>query len=522
MHLAQPEEFEMKKLRHVALLSATLALICGSLAAEAVSTVASAQTPPVTETALNGPVESDQTPPDGSDVTSPVTAPTATSVSGQPTTGLSTAVLFPDDTDSPYDLQVYTSTASGTSALTGVVTGNSGVLPGATVTLQESAGGPATTVSSDANGGFAFANIPVSSSGTAYTLTVSAAGYGTYTVTNDTYLPDETYTTTVEMAGSAQSYDESQQISQGSQATSASGDLPPYASHLSPPPTIKVEMYDNSGDNCTPANSNPPAVRQYPFQFYSLHVTASEIYSDWPENTVKANMLAETNFAWYYMRNPAGPNYNITNTSLFQCFKPGKKYPTKWAGWLDDVLKSHYRNLSNADIHITHFNAGAPEARKCDQSAYRDSDTLSQDGSVWLVTHCGYKTYQAVDNYYYDLFGKFAGSSAPPVPDTSYSLPAGAVRLSFPSRVRDGNGHISDVGWVYTVDYYKCVVVGGQSKCAWLTIYHKGWDAKTRTIPTAFTYHTSGCYSYRAKAENPVGSSKYASFNHGSAICPGS
>jgi hypothetical protein len=503
----------MKKLRHIVLLSATLALICGSLAAQAVSTVANAQTPPVTETALNGPVESDQTPPASSDVISPVTAPAAVSVSGQPATGLSTTVLPPEDTDSPYDLQVYTSTASGTSALTGVVTGSSGGVAGATVTLGRSAGGRATTVTSDANGGFAFVNIPVSASGTAYTLTVSAAGYGTYTVTNDTYLPDETYTTTVEMTGSAQSYDESQPVvSQGSQVTPAIGDLAPYASHLAPPPTIRVAMYDNSGPNCTGTSGGN--VVQYPFNFYSEHVTIAEIYASWPKNTILANMLAETNFAWYYLRYPPASDYNVTDTTAFQCFRPSDKVPTKWAGWLDDVLASHYRNKSNADIHITHYNAGSAET-SCNQSAYRDSDTLAQVGSDVLVADCGYRTYQSVDNYYYDKFGKFANSAAPAVPDTSYSRPHGAVRLIFPSQVRDGN--ISDVGWSYSVDQYRCL----GSRCAWVTIYNKGWDAKSRTVPTSFTYHTSECYPYRANATNPVGSSKYASFDGGSRICPG-
>src|SRR6266851_6393932 len=180
-----------KPLRGVLLAAGFSALLGGLLgglpSAAAAGNAPSSSNP--TEIDMLGPAISDQTPSGGSEVVDIVTAPPATSVNGQPPGTLSTSILSPDYTDSPYDLQVYTSTGSGTAAVTGVVTADSaGAIAGASVTLQPSAGGTATTVTSGTNGGFAFVNIPVDpTTGTAYTLTVSAQGYGTYTVANDTY-----------------------------------------------------------------------------------------------------------------------------------------------------------------------------------------------------------------------------------------------------------------------------------------------------------------------------------------------
>jgi hypothetical protein len=471
---------------------------------------------------MPGPVISDQTPSGGSEVVDIVTAPPATSVNGQPSGTLSTSVLSPDYTDSPYDLQVYTSTGSGTAAVTGVVTADSaGAIAGASVTLQPSAGGTATTVTSGTQGGFAFVNIPVDpTTGTPYTLTVSAAGYGSYTVTSDTYEPDTTYMTTANLTSSSQSYDASL-ANQGSQAASASGDLAPYTSFHRPPPAIEVALQPlvTSGSNQCASAGSTYAVKNYPFRFYALHVTQPEIGTSYPEAAIRANMLAITNYAWHFKRQPAGSNYNLTNTTAFQCFKPWVSVPTKWAGWIDEVFQSHYGTSSNGDILITYFNNVAGTAGGCSgptQTSYRDNGTLWQDGSRELVAKGCDSHYKDVDNWYYDKFGSFADSSMPPVPDTSYSRPSGGVTLNFPAQVNDGNGHTSNVGWRYTVDKYD------PSRGLWLTVYDDGWEWSSRSVPTSTTYDPNGnCYRYRARASNPAGTSQWASFNNDHPICPG-
>lgn len=461
---------------------------------------------------LSGTAATDQTAATSSEVVAPLIAPQPASVNGQSVGQLTTDIMSADETDAPYDLQIYTSTGSGTSALTGVVTDSAtgSVLPGASVTMQASAGGSATTVTADANGGFAFVNIPVGTSGTPYTLNVSAQGYGSYSVTNQTYQPDTTYETTAELTTSAQSYDASQIATQGAQVTSAAGDLAPYTSYRRPPPTIKVAMYTH-GANCT-RGSSTYTVKTFPFRFYSLHVAVGEISTAWHHVPWKSVALAITNYAWYFKRHPPAPDYNVDNTTAFQCFLPGVSIPTVWHGWMNEVLQSHFAN-SSGDTHITQYRAGSYECT--DPNFPQNGDKLSQQGARAKYNLCGVTYYQDIDNYYY--VGSFANSTTPPIPNTSYSRPSGAVKLTFPAQVQDSSGHTSNVGWTYTVEKFETNLPTPH----WIIIYQKGWSNSSRSVPTSFTYGTSHCYQYRVKASNPIGSSSYGSFNNGNAICPG-
>jgi Carboxypeptidase regulatory-like domain len=499
----------MFRLARAILFIASTAVLAGVLPASAFATNGPSSASP-TETDVPGSVASDQTPPATSEVVDTVTAPSPTSVNGQPAGTLSTTILQPEDVDSPYGLQVYTSTASGTAAITGAVIGSSGVVAGATVTLQPSAGGSAITVTTDANGGFAFVNIPVDSTGTPYTLTVSASGFGPYTVANDTYQPDTTYDTTVGLTSSTQTYDAFTLASQGTQNTSAAGSLSPYTSFHRPPPTLLVAMYAQNG--CARAGSSYK-VNRYPWRFYSLHVAASELPHSWPGVTVRANMLAQTNYAWYFKRHPPSSSYNVDNTTDYQCFQPWRSVPTRWHSWLDTVLQSSFLN-SSGDTKLTQYRAGN---YRCSDSNYpQNGNILSQWGSLALYQQCGYSAYKDIDNYYY--VGSFGDNTTPPVPNTSYSRPSGAVKLNFPSQVNDGSGNTSDVGWTYEVDDF---IITPPNGGYWNVIYKKGWQWSSRQVPTSWTRNTPNCYQYRVKAINPVGSSKYASFNGGNPICPG-
>ena len=144
----------MKLSRAAMILIGTCALLLGPPVA------VSAATLPV-EIDVSGAVASDQTPAIGSLITDNlVTTPAATSVNGGSTAALTSSQVSRYYIDSPDQLQAYTSTDSGTSAVTGVVVGTSDVVPGATVTLKPSSGGSSTTVTTDSNGGFAFVNMP--------------------------------------------------------------------------------------------------------------------------------------------------------------------------------------------------------------------------------------------------------------------------------------------------------------------------------------------------------------------------
>jgi hypothetical protein len=138
-------------------------------------------------------MESDQSEPVGSEVVTETIAPVPLPVSGV-TGPYITEVWTPEETMAPGDLAVVSSTAPGTAALTGIVldevTGDP--VLGASVTLQPSAGGSATTYVTGPNGGYAFINIPAIG-GATYDLTVSATNFGAYRLVNDPYTTDETY-----------------------------------------------------------------------------------------------------------------------------------------------------------------------------------------------------------------------------------------------------------------------------------------------------------------------------------------
>jgi hypothetical protein len=141
---------------------------------------------------------------------------------------------------------------------------------------------------------------------------------------------------------------------------------------------------------------------------------------------------------------------------------------------------------------------------------------LSQKGAKALAQSCGID-WHGVDIWYYT--GHFVKAGAPPPPDTTFSRPVGTVKLNFPARVEDsGTDVVSKVGWHYTVDAYIYHTGTGYS---WTTIYDAGWKWGSRNVPTSYTYSASGCWKYRANASNPVGTSAYATFNGGSAICTG-
>ena len=133
-------------------------------------------------------------------------------------------------------LNVTTSTAPGTTALTGIVQGDpeDGAIVGATVAMTYysclSCNGQTTTTSTDSDGAFAFIDLATSSdAGASYTLNVQADQYGEYTIVNDAYAADETYQLTVALTESAQSYDAAAREDEGLTAPLRPVDSPPFA-----------------------------------------------------------------------------------------------------------------------------------------------------------------------------------------------------------------------------------------------------------------------------------------------------
>jgi hypothetical protein len=413
-----------------------------------------------------------------------------------------------EDVDNANGLDVVSSTAAGTYALTGVVLDQAATSPVSGATVSMSCGTCATvTTTTNSSGAFAFIDVPI---GPSPQITVTASGYGLYSVANYDPAPDDQYETTVDLTSAAQAYDDSGSIGDATDSVAAGGSG--YDSNYRVPPFVTVGIFPQTP---TCANANPssaPSVVRYSWRFYVLHTLQGEIGGDFGsaqdgffhEQGAKAVAAAVQNYAWYWRQHrPSGRAYDLDNTTSYQCFLPHALVRRAFHGWLDDVLDDRIAN-SDGTIQQTFYKAGH---YLCTDSSYpANGNDLSQLGAKARDEQCGETDWRNVDNYYYT--GAVTAGRVPPRPSVSDTVLSKAVELDFPSLA--GSSHVA---WTYFVDKFVTD--------HWVTIAHERWTASARAIPTTFTYQTAAPYIYRARACNPVGCSLYVDFNDGFAIVPG-
>lgn len=444
---------------------------------------------------------SDQTAATGDETTSSPTSPVPMSPSGPAESGTYTTELWSaDETATTDGVNVISSEASGTFALTGTVvdsSSNAGVTS-ATVTAACSACSPSSvSTTTDSQGTYAFIDLPPG----IYSLTVAASGYGSYELENNEFDADQEYVQTAALGPDVQTFDESiqpQDVAQEMSPDPGGG----YASYRRVPPSIRVAMVPQTSTcgQASPYEQGTTPVRTYSWRDYMLHVTASEIYSYFTEPAVKAFMAAAQNYAWYHKR--IGGAFDVDDTTNYQCFHPEKPVPRKWKVWIDDVL-AHRIAKSNGTLQETPYRAG--NAVCSDPNFPENGNVGSQLGMQALSENCGYTDWHAIDQYYYT--GRVVNGTIPNLPTTSFSSGSGNVMLTFKAAVGGDN-----VAWSYEAERL--------TGSGWHLIYNRGWSPSSRSVPTSFTYSTSTCQQYRVRAVNPVGSSKYVAFNKGTNICP--
>ena len=142
----------------------------------------------------------------------------------------------------------------------------------------------------------------------------------------------------------------------------------------------------------TPNNTNAPNYT-VPFTDYIKNVASSEIYSTWPEETIKANILAIISFAlnriyteWYKSR---GYDFTITSTSSYDqkytrngtIFEPISKI-------VDEIFTNYIRNGIRLEPLLARY-----------KNETNETGVLSQWGSKELGDK-GYKALQILKNYY--------------------------------------------------------------------------------------------------------------------------
>jgi len=142
-----------------------------------------------------------------------------------------------------------------------------------------------------------------------------------------------------------------------------------------------------------PPDSDAPNVT-VPFDEYIKNVASSEIYPTWPENAIRANILAQISFALnrvyteYYRSR--GYNFDITNTTATdQSFVNGRDIFENVSRIVDDIFDNFIRRGNNIEPLFAQYCNGTTST----------CEGLSQWGSVSLAND-GLLPYQILQNYY--------------------------------------------------------------------------------------------------------------------------
>ncbi len=119
------------------------------------------------------------------------------------------------------------------------------------------------------------------------------------------------------------------------------------------------------------------------FQDYIKNVASSEIYPTWPEESIRANILAQISFTlnrvfteWYRSR---GYNFDITNTTAFdQYFVEGRNIFQNISEIVDEIFNVYIRKPGNEEPFFARYCNGTTST--CDGLSQWGTVTLANDG----------------------------------------------------------------------------------------------------------------------------------------------
>lgn len=233
-----------------------------------------------------------------------------------------------------------------------------------------------------------------------YTIQVNAEGFETIAVSNVQILPDSLAILEVKLVA----IDES--------SSGRVADIAPHTLYFEYPPKIpeaEIKPVNETGEivlsevvvpEYIVVHDGPPSdteAQNYyiPYKDYIKNVASSEIYATWPEETIKANILAIMSFTlnrvyteWY--RNK-GYNFTITSSTAYD------------HKWIPD--RNIYENISRiVDELFTSF-LSRPDVRQPILTQYCDGNRVScpEWMSQWGSKTLGDRNYTAIEilRYYY-------------------------------------------------------------------------------------------------------------------------
>jgi hypothetical protein len=426
--------------------------------------------------------------------------------------------------DSP--LRVITSTAPGTFAMTGLAVdaGSSDPVAGAAVTLTS--GGTTLSTTTDADGAYAFANVPAAAG--AYDLTMAAPGYGGYTQTNNAVTADQTYQMTSRLGASAQAYDETttELAAETQDLTAVAGS---YYSRSRIPATINVKMMnvyppgsrDSHGNalNCAPqpdaAQPSPVPIKAFATPFYLLHVAPEEVgFLNLNKVGMRAFFALELNFAWFHKTQ--GPPYDVTNSTDSQCFRPESAVDARWRGWLQTVLR-HRVAAGDGSLVPTYYRGYGNRVEACADPAYAPGGGLANQNIIAGLSNpkssCSthFTDWRKLARYFYSG-AKLVLGQVPPHPQTGYSVAGGAITFTFKSLWSVAG---TRTAWSYLLQRYD------SASSRWTKLVFITENSVTGSIRQSYTYAggSGKCQKYRVLSGSPVGWSKASNYNGGKTIC---
>ncbi len=165
-----------------------------------------------------------------------------------------------------------------------------------------------------------------------------------------------------------------------------------------------------------PSNKNAPNY-SVDFTDYIKNVACSEIYSTWPKETIKANVLAIISFTlnrvyteWYVSK---GYDFTVTSTTTYdQKYTRGRTIFDSISEVVDDIFNNYIKPRNGEQPLLAHYQATTEEA-----------GYLSQWGSKYMGDQ-GYNALQILQYYY----GNVSIETARIIEDYPYSYPGSPLR----------------------------------------------------------------------------------------------
>lgn len=166
---------------------------------------------------------------------------------------------------------------------------------------------------------------------------------------------------------------------------------PPTSGVVLPKPVVPEFIVVHQG---SPNDTSAPNYK-VPFKEYIKNVASCEIYSTWPETTIRANIFCIVSFTlnriyteWYRGK---GKNFQITSSTAYDhAFNYGRNIYDNISMIVDDIFSTYIRRIGRKQPLLAQY---------CDGKSVSCPEWLSQWGSKYLGDQ-GKLPYEILQHYY--------------------------------------------------------------------------------------------------------------------------